>query len=283
MHWWRTCVIKQTSCGRRWADCTTSAMLKRRQTRSPPSSCSYRSPHCTRRSLQSLSLSSRTWRCRVQQSLGASELQHQEDSSCSTCSSDLQSRLWALAAHTDRKLCPRKPLSHLCLSPVAVWEVWGKEQWCAPASGTKTPLLAQPVTWQSMLLARNLGPGYTMDRLLLRLVVAWPLDYYPQLLFHSGTIVRGDQECTKRDYTVHKVLAKACQPRGASFMLLVKGENLRRSRQIPQMNKWLCSIYIHRTFHEDQELSMKGSKIHLKLHGVKASLPRGWLISSGNA
>lgn len=63
-------------------------------------------------------------------------------------------------------------------------------------------------------------------------------------------------------------------------MLLMKGENLRRSRQILQMSKWLC---IHRTFYEAQKLRVKGNKIHLKLHEVKASLPRGWLISFENA
>lgn len=124
-----------------------------------------------------------------------------------------------------------------------------------------------------------------MDRLLLRLVVVWPLHYYPHLLFHSGTmdIARAEQQCTKHAYMVHRVLAKAWQPSGISFMLLVKGETLRSSRQILQMNSGCVSTYVHRTFYEDQELRVKRSRIHLKLHGVKESLPRGWFICSGNA
>lgn len=64
----------------------------------------------------------------------------------------------------------------------------------------------------------NLSPGkvcclpgaWVLDTVLLRLAGVWPLDYYPQLLFHSGTMATagGDQEFTKHDYTVNRVLAK---------------------------------------------------------------------------
>lgn len=121
----------------------------------------------------------------TQQSLRASEPQHQEDSLLCACSSNLQSRFWALAAHTDRKLCSRKPLSHLCL--------WQYVKHGVRNRGGSLPQVQRHLCWP------NLSPGKvcclpgvwvldTMDRLLLRPVVVWPLDYYPQLLFHSGTM-----------------------------------------------------------------------------------------------
>lgn len=184
----------------------------------------------------------------------------------------------------DRKLCARKPLSHLCLSPGTVWEEWGKEQWWVPASGTKTPLPAQPVTWQSMLLARGLGPGYhgqavteTGSSLALTLLpsAALPFRHHG----HSQGRAAVYQACLHGSQGVGQSLAAKWHLVHAAG----EGETLRSSRQILQMNSGCVSTYVHRTFYEDQELRVKRSRIHLKLHGVKASLPRGWFICSGNA
>lgn len=98
---------------------------------------------------------------------------------------------------------------------ICAWVLWQYVKHRVRNSGGSLLLGQRHLCWP------NLSPGKvcclpgawvlaTIDRMLLRLAVVWPLDYYPQVLFHSGTMdtAKGDWECTKHNYTVHRVLAK---------------------------------------------------------------------------